>query len=273
MKDGRYIMLKRICSFLLLVSFLLALCAHAQAADKLNIYIDKAALLSHDVGAADIRVRPEEKVRVTRHSLWPWDEEGSAFTLFVEIENTSDEKIVFDDDWLYACKTDREDIDFIFGAISAPPHVLQPGEKLVLHAGAAPWLVSNGNKGNDEILGLSTFARRIRQAKILRLRFEYRGNQSGWERLPTEIDARAWIEDGTLYFETTNASDQTAEYYSVGVIVSDRDGRIIDLLCTRNIDEAVIAPGETLTLEKALQPYITPEMTDGATFEVFAYSL
>ena len=40
-------------------------------AQKLNIYMDKEALLSHDVSSADIRIRPEGMVRVTRHSLWP----------------------------------------------------------------------------------------------------------------------------------------------------------------------------------------------------------
>lgn len=100
----------------------------------LNIYIDKQAILAHDISAADIRIRPEGMVRVTRHSLWPWDEEGAKWSMFVEIENTSDEKIVIDEDWLVACKTNRDEIataDYIFNYTTK---TLNPGEKIVLYA-------------------------------------------------------------------------------------------------------------------------------------------
>ena len=87
-------MKKRI-TFLLLV-LLCVTAISAQASQMLNIYIEKEALLAHDVSAADIRIRPEGMVRVTRHSLWPWDEAGEKWSMFVEIENISSEKIVID---------------------------------------------------------------------------------------------------------------------------------------------------------------------------------
>ena len=269
---------KNLCALFLAVLLLcLGACALA-ASERLNIYIDKQALLAHDVSAAEIRVRPEDKVRVTRHSLWPHDEEGTAFTLFVEIQNMSAEKIVLDNNWLYACRANREDlavanIDKSDDPLDWVTRIVYPGQKVVIHAGIWPWLARTGKNDFREIYGLSDFARRIRQAEVLRLRFDYRGSESTAKCYPVDIEADAWIEDGTIYFETTNATDQPAEYYHIGVIVCDKDGRIIDLLSTVYTDDAVIAPGETLSIKKALQPYITPEMAEGATFEVFAYTL
>ena len=78
----------KFCRILALVALMVTMAAPAQASQKLNIYIDKDAFLAHDTSAADIRIRPEGMVRVTRHSLWPWDEAGTQWSLFVEIENT-----------------------------------------------------------------------------------------------------------------------------------------------------------------------------------------
>ena len=265
--------------FILLTALLLCAVSQAQAKEqRLNIYLSKEALLAHDVDAAPICIRPEGKVRVTRHSLWPHDEEGTAFTLFVEIENTSDEKIVLDNNWLYSCKANRDEIAVANIDSSDDPldwvsRVVYPGEKVVIHGGIWPWLARTGKTTFRQIDGLSDFAGRIRQAKILRLRFEHRGNDSHAKGYRVDIEADAWIDGDTICFETTNRSDETVEYYHAGVIVSDREGRIIDLLANFYVDEAKLEPGQTLSLRKALQPYITPEMIEGATFEVFAYTL
>ena len=266
-------------SLILFMMLLLCVGSHAQAKEeRLNIYLNKEALLAHDVNAADIRIRPEGKVRVTRHSLWPHDEDGTAFTLFVEIENTSDEKIVLDNNWLYACKANRDEIavantDSSDDPMDWPTRVVYPGEKVVIHAGILPWLARTGEKNFREIYGLSDFAGRIRQAKVLRLRFEHRGNDSYAKCYRVDIEANAWIDGNMLFFETANNTNETVEYYHAGVIVSDKEGRIIDLLSTFYVDDAKIEPGQTLSIQKELQPYITPEMIDGATFEVFAYTL
>ena len=263
---------------ILLTTLLLCFSAHAQAAssERLNIYIDKGALLAHDISAADIRIRPEEGVVVTRHSLWPHDEDGNAFTLFVEIQNLSFEKLVLDDNWLYACRASRADIavaniDASEDPIDYVTRVVYPGQKAVVHAGIWPRLERTGKDAFQEIYGLSDFAKHIRRADLLRLRFNYHGLESAVKCYPVDIEADAWIDSGTLHFETTNTADQPAEYYHIGVIVSDSQGRIIDLLSTVYTDDAVLEPGQTLSLQKELQPYITEDMTGGATFEVFAY--
>lgn len=245
---------------------------------KINIYMDKEAMLAGDVDAADIRVRPEGEVRVTRHSLYPWDEEGSRFSVFVELENTGDEKIVIDTDWLYACGKDREEIDSASYIFDNTTNVIAPGEKLLLFAGGYPYAEgkrrdSDANLDPQTVEGMSDFARRIRQANMLRVRLEVRGDESSqvWPR--EEIDAKAWIEDGTIYFETTNGSDEATEYRSVGVIISDKEGRIVDVLREYLSTGATIEPGAALTASKALAPYVTEEMLEGMTLETFAYRI
>ena len=79
-------MRRLIAAFALLL--ILSASSSALAGEMLNVYLNKADMLAHKTPSSDIRIRPEEAVRIIRHSLWPWDESGSAFSLFVELENT-----------------------------------------------------------------------------------------------------------------------------------------------------------------------------------------
>lgn len=265
----------------LCIVLMIVLCARAlsvQAAQKLNIYMDKEALLDHDISAADIQIRPEGMVRVTRQSLWPWNEAGEQWSMFVEIENISDEMIVIDEDWLIACKANRDEIgtaEYIFDYTTNRFH---PGEKIVLYAGAYPYVQqkrTNADAGLDtwDVEGMSDFARCIRQAKVLRVRLDTRGDESSsiWPAMGIEPDVR--IDGRTIRFEWTNGTDETLNFRTVGAVVSDRAGRIIDVIRLTHSRGAIAAPGETIAFEKELAPYITQEMADGAVYEVFAYKM
>lgn len=254
---------------------LLSISPCALAGELINVYIDKAAMLAHEEPAANLRIRPEGMVRVTRHSLWPWDEAGSAFSLLAEIENTSDEKIVIDEDWLIACRRNRDVIAQADFALDYTSRVIYPGERIVIHAGVKDWQAPVGYHDVTDfetVYGLSSFARSIRGADILRLRLETRGAQSSQELSRINVDGLAWIEDGVLYFEAVNNSEKPVAYHQIGVIVSDAQGRLIDVLSTSYARGAGIHPGETLSIEKPLQPYITEDMAAGASFELFAYT-
>ena len=246
----------------------------AQASQMLNIYIDKDALLAHDVSAAHIRVRPENMARVTRHSLWPWDEAGNQWSLFVEIENTSKEKIVIDENWLVACKANRDEIAAADDAFKMTDNVLAPGERTVLYAGVESWQMPTDYHDVTDfetVEGLSAFAGKIRRAEMLRVRLETRGNAStqNWER--ADVQGKAWIADGKLYFEMTNDVQKEAAFRTIGVIVSDEQGRLMDVLSTSYSRGAKAMPGEKIEAQKPLQPYVTEEMVDGAQFEVFGF--
>jgi len=257
-----------------LVAMLCMLSFSAQASQMLNIYMDKDALLAHDISAADIRIRPEGMVRVTRHSLWPWDGAGTHWSLFVEIENTSEEKIVIDENWLIACKANRDEIATAQFALDMTDNVLDPGERTLLHAGVQTWMMPTDYHDVTDfepVGGLSEFAGKIKRAEILRVRLNTRGDEStqNWER--ADVNGRAWIEDGKIRFEITNETDREMAFRTIGVIVSDRAGRLMDVLSTSYSRGATAMPGETIALEKRLQPYVTEGMTDGAQFEVFGY--
>lgn len=260
------------CFWLTLLLCLATFSAHAS--QMVNIYLDKGALLAHDISAADIRIRPEGVVRVIRHSLWPWDETGEQWSMFVEIENSSKEKIVIDENWLIACKANREEIDSADGAFEMTDNVLDPGERTVLYAGVGTWMMPTDYHDVTDfaaVEGLTAFAGKIMRAEILRVRLETRDNAStrNWER--TDVNGRAWIEDGKICFEMTNETDDAMAFRTIGVIVSDAEGRLMDVLTMSYSRGAKAMPGEMIAMEKQLQPYVTAEMAAGAQFEIFGF--
>jgi len=265
-----------VCLFLAVI--LCAAAISAQASQMLNIYIDKDALLSHDISAADIRIRPEGMVRVTRHSLWPWDEGGTQWSMFVEIENISDEKIVIDENWLVACRANRDEIASADDAFAMTDNVLDPGEHVVLYAGAYPYVQSKRNDADVtldvwDVEGMEDFANRIRQAQILRVRLNVRGNESTQNWSAVEIEPEIWLDGRTIHFEWTNATDETLDFRTIGAVVSDGNGRIIDVIHLTHSRGAVAAPGETLSFQKELAPYIETGMIDEIVFDAFAYKM
>lgn len=277
MRKGKLLM-KRVFALVLLAAMLLAASACAQQSQKLNIYIDKDAMLSHDTGAADIRIRPEGMVRVTRHSLWPWDEAGTKWSMFVEIENTSQERIVIDEDWLVACRANRDEIATADYVLDSTTNRFGPGERIVLYAGAYPYPAAkhmNADVKEDvwDVEGLSDFANRIRQAKLLRVRLDTRdaGTNLNWRAV--DIEPRVWVEGRTLRFEWRNDTEETLEFHTIGAVMSDAQGRIVDVIRQTYSRGAVAAPGETLRFEKELPPYVTEEMADGATFAPYAFRM
>ena len=266
----------RFVRILALAMLMAAMAASAQASQKLNIYIDKDAFLAHDTSAADIRIRPEGMVRVMRHSLWPWDEEGGQWSMFVEIENTSTERIVIDEDWLIACKANRDEIataDYVFEYTT---NRFGPGEKIVLYAGAYPCALAKQTNADARLdtgdaEGPSDFANRIRQAKLLRVRLDTReaGENRNW--LAVAIEPKVRVEGRTLRFEWVNDTDEPIEFRTIGAVMCDAEGRIMDVIRTTLSRTGTIAPGEMLTFEKELAPYIKQDMLDGATFAPYAY--
>lgn len=268
--------MKKTLALVLLAVLLCAAAVSAQASQKLNLYIDKDAMLAHDVSAADIRIRPEGMVRVTRHALWPWDEKGTRWSAFVEIENTSAEKLVIDEDWLIACKANRDEIataDYVFEYTT---NILAPGEKAVLYAGVYPYPKAKGTNADArmdvwDVEGLSDFAGRIRQAKLLRVRLEVRGHASTQNWPAVAMEPRVFIEGRSLCFEWVNDTQELIEFRTIGAVMSDAQGRIADVIRSTSSREAVAAPGETLRFEKELPPYVTQEMADGASFAPYAF--
>lgn len=263
-------------ALILLAALMIAMAVSAQASQKLNIYIDKDAFLAHDISAADIRVRPEGMVRVTRHSLWPWDEAGTKWSMFVELENTSQERIVIDEDWLVACRANRDEIATANYVLDYTTNRFDPGERIVLYAGAYPYVAAkhmNADVGWDvwDVEGLEDFANRIRQAKILRIRLDTRGDEANQNWQAVAIEPKVWVEGRTLRFEWVNDTDETLEFRTIGAVMSDKDGRIIDVIRSTYSRGAVAAPGETLRFDKELAPYISSETAEGAQFDAFGY--
>ena len=254
----------------------------AQASGTLfNAYLPKAILSEEEAAREKIQMKPD-MLKVVRQSVIPWDEEGTKWSVFVELENESDSKIVLDETWLIACNAEKEEfarwyVPAIGGAFYSTGRVVLPDERIVLFAGTKEVVtkIDDGKSGTAQWKtaaqsGLSEFAGKIRQAKFLRVRLETRIDSQTRGHLEKVTDAKAWIEDGKLHLETAEGLDLSG-FVSLSVIVSDREGHILDVLQERTEDNESMLNGGVFKAEKELAPYMSQKKTEDVSFQVVGY--
>lgn len=254
----------------------------AQASGTLfNAYLPKAILSEEEAAQEKIQMKPD-MLKVVRQSVIPWDDEGTQWSVFIEVENESESKIVLDETWLIACNAEKEEfarwhVPAIGGAFYSTVRVIQPGERVVLFAGAKEIqaYTYDEKRGTTEWktvgqTGLGEFAGKIRRAKFLRVRLEARIDSQTRGHLEKVTDAKAWIEDGKLHLETTEGLDLSG-FVSLSVIVSDREGHILDVLQERTEDNESMLNGGTFKAEKELAPYMSQKKTEDVIFQVVGY--
>ena len=246
-----------------------------------NAYLPKAILSEEEAAQEKIQMKPD-MLKVVRQSVIPWDDEGTKWSVFIEVENESEGKIVLDETWLIACDAEKEEfarwyVPAIGGAFYSTVRVIQPGERVVLFAGAKEIQAGTYDEKRGttewktvEQTGLGEFAGKIRQAKLLRVRLEARIDSQTRGHLETVTDAKAWIEDGKLHLETAEGLDLSG-FVSLSVIVSDREGHILDVLQERTEDNESMMSGGTFKAEKELAPYMSQKKTDDVIFQVVGY--
>ena len=254
----------------------------AQASGTLfNAYLPKAILSEEEAAQEKIQMKPE-MLKVVSQSVNPWDDEGTQWSVFIEVENESESKIVLDETWLIACNAEKEEfarwhVPAIGGAFYSTVRVIQPGERVVLFAGAKEIqaYTYDEKRGTTEWktveqTGLGEFAGKIRRAKFLRVRLEARIDSQTRGHLEKVTDAKAWIEDGKLHLETAEGLDLSG-FVSLSVIVSDREGHILDVLQERTEDNESMLNGGTFKAEKELAPYMSQKKTEDVIFQVVGY--
>ena len=254
----------------------------AQASGTLfNAYLPKAILSEEEAAQEKIQMKPD-MLKVVRQSVIPWDDEGTQWSVFIEVENESESKIVLDETWLIACNAEKEEfarwhVPAIGGAFYSTVRVIQPGERVVLFAGAKEIqaYTYDEKRGTTEWktvgqTGLGEFAGKIRRAKFLRVRLEARIDSQTRGHLEKVTDAKAWIEDGKLHLETAEGLDLSG-FVSLSVIVSDREGHILDVLQERTEDNESMLNGRTFKAEKELAPYMSQKKTEDVIFQVVGY--
>lgn len=254
----------------------------AQASGTLfNAYLPKAILSEEEAAQEKIQMKPD-MLKVVRQSVIPWDDEGTQWSVFIEVENESESKIVLDETWLIACNAEKEEfarwhVPAIGGAFYSTVRVIQPGERVVLFAGAKEIqaYTYDEKRGTTEWktvgqTGLGEFAGKIRRAKFLRVRLEARIDSQTRGHLEKVTDAKAWIEDGKLHLETAEGLDLSG-FVSLSVIVSDREGHILDVLQERTEDNKSMLNGGTFKAEKELAPYMSQKKTEDVIFQVVGY--
>lgn len=254
----------------------------AQASGTLfNAYLPKAILSEEEAVQEKIQMKPD-MLKVVRQSVIPWDDEGTQWSVFIEVENESESKIVLDETWLIACNAEKEEfarwhVPAIDGAFYSTVRVIQLGERVVLFAGAKEIqaYTYDEKRGTTEWktvgqTGLGEFAGKIRRAKFLRVRLETRIDSQTRGHLEKVTDAKAWIEDGKLHLETAEGLDLSG-LVSLSVIVSDREGHILDVLQERTEDNESMLNGGTFKAEKELAPYMSQKKTEDVIFQVVGY--
>lgn len=277
-------MTKHLAGLALLV-LLAGLCVPALAGNTLmNVYIEKETLNEEEAARKAICSKNGE-LRVTRQSVYPWDEEGSRWSVFVELENTSDGPIVMDETWLYTCKADKETtatwhFPQIDGAFYRTAVRFYPGERVILYAGSEPVYASqsdaDGQYTEEQVCaeGLDQIAGKMRSAKLLRVRISSRDTSistafnPAMDEICVPVQADTLIADGKLTLVVQNDQDEPAVYRTLGAVLCDAQGNIVDVLREATV---TLQPGESLTLEKELSPYVTDGMLEGARIEPYGY--
>lgn len=260
---------------------MLCVCASGMAGTMFNVCLSKECLTEQEAANQTIQTKPEE-FKVTRQSVIPWDDAGERWSVLVELENVSEEAITIDDTWLIACNAREEElarwsVPAIDGAFWKTNRTVRPGERVVLFAGTdevktwiADWETKETVEKTVSPAGLSAVAEKIRQAARLQVRFDARVASETKGHLENVEAAKAWIADGKLHLETTDTFD-SEDFVTLSVIVTDREGRMLDALQDSVIHNAGMQKDGRFSAEKALAPYIGEEMQKDVIFEIEGY--
>lgn len=262
---------------------MLCVCATGMAGTTFNVCLSKECLTEQEAANQAIQTKPEG-FKVTRQSVIPWDDAGERWSVLVELENVSEEAITIDDTWLIACNAREEELarwsmPAIDGAFWKTNRTVRPGERMVLFAGTdevKTWITDWETKETVEKTvspaGLGAFAEKIRQAARLQIRFDARVASETKGHLENVEAAKAWIADGKLHLETTDAFDPKG-FTALSVIVTDSEGRMLDALQGSVAGHPGLLEDGRFSVWKALAPYITEEMGQNAIFEVTGYKI
>ena len=262
---------------------MLCVCASGMAGTMFNVCLSKECLTEQEAANQAIQTKPKG-FKVTRQSVIPWDDAGERWSVLVELENVSEETITIDDTWLIACNARKEElarwsVPAIDGAFWKTNRTVRPGERVVLFAGTdevKTWITDWETKETVEKTvspaGLSAVAKKIRQAARLQVRFDARVASETKGHLENVEAAKAWIADGKLHLETTDAFDPKG-FTALSVIVTDSEGRMLDALQDSVADHPGLLEDGCFSAWKALAPYITEEMGQNAIFEVTGYKI
>lgn len=262
---------------------MLCVCATGMAGTMFNVCLSKECLTEQEAANQAIQTKPEG-FKVTRQSVIPWDDAGERWSVLVELENVSEEAIVIDNTWLIACNAREEElvrwsVPAIDGAFWKTNKTVRPGERVVLFAGTdevktwiADWETKETVEKTVSPAGLSAVAEKIRQAARLQVRFDARIASETKGHLENVEAAKAWIADGKLHLETTDAFDPKG-FTALSVIVTDSEGRMLDALQDSVADHPGLLEDGCFSAWKALAPYITEEMGQNAIFEVTGYKI
>ena len=262
---------------------MLCVCASGMAGTMFNVCLSKECLTEQEAANQAIQTKPKG-FKVTRQSVIPWDDAGERWSVLVELENVSEEAITIDYTWLIAYNAREEElarwsVPAIDGAFWKTNRTVRPGERVVLFAGTdevKTWITDWETKETVEKTvspaGLSAVAKKIRQAARLQVRFDARVASETKGHLENVEAAKAWIADGKLHLETTDAFDPKG-FTALSVIVTDSEGRMLDALQDSVADHPGLLEDGCFSAWKALAPYITEEMGQNAIFEVTGYKI
>lgn len=260
---------------------MLCVCASGMAGKMFNVCLSKECLTEQEAANQAIQTKPEG-FKVTRQSVIPWDDAGERWSVLVELENVSEEAITIDYTWLIACNAREEElarwsVPAIDGAFWKTNRTVRPGERVVLFAGTdevKTWITDWETKEIVEKTvspaGLGAVAEKIRQAARLQIRFDARVASETKGHLENVEAAKAWIADGKLHLETTDTFD-SEDFVTLSVVVTDREGRMLDALQDSVIHNAGMQKDGRFSAEKALAPYIGEEMQKDVIFEIEGY--
>ena len=193
----------------------------------------------------------EADLELVRANVYMENEYSTEAYVYAELKNTGENILRLSSAAVTALDTNGKPIKKR-EYVSAKPDVIMPGGSLYV----SEWFY-------DFVSDLS----RVGSFEIAMERSEYSRKQI------TMIEgSRAYIEGDYLYAQVHNASDKPLFKAGVTAVVTDANGRILDIMQEESYSNLGIAPGSTVIFRKRISQYAADAVNPVCEAYGFAYS-
>lgn len=254
-------MMKKVFGFVLLSMMLLCNAALADTMDLLkpmwlNALEDmqeakQAQQAEPLVLAEPVVTCAEADLELVRANVYLENEYSTEAYVYAELKNTGESILRLSSATVTALDTNGKPLKKREYA-SAKPDVVMPGGSIYV----SEWLY-------DFVSDIS----RVGSFEIAVERSEY-----GRKQIEMIEGSRAYIEGDYLYAEVHNASDEPLFKAGVTAVVTDANGRILDIMQEESYSNLGIAPGSTVIFRKRISQYAADAVNAACEAYGFAYS-
>lgn len=193
----------------------------------------------------------EADLELVRANVYMDDRYSVEAYVYAELKNTSESIIRLNGATVTALDTNGKQLEKREYA-SAKPEVIMPGGSVYV----SEWLYD--------------FAKDLSRVGSFEIAVER--SEHGRKQIEMIEGARAYIEGEYLYAEVHNASDKPLFKAGVTALVTDANGRILDILQEENYTNLGIAPGSTIIFRKMISQNTADAASTACEAYAYAYA-